>query len=126
MRVFPAEGAAVSDTPNAMQRTSSHRAYAAVSRPLIADVGRLETRGSRIPPLVLLEIGDRMNFTIESELEEDGRWLAEVPELPGVLSYGTTREEAMSHAHVLALRVIAERLEHGEASPQPIHMTIPA
>jgi predicted RNase H-like HicB family nuclease len=67
-----------------------------------------------------------MNFTIESELEEDGRWIAEVPQLPGVLAYGASREEAMSRAQVLALRVIAERLEHGEAAPQPIHMSIPA
>jgi predicted RNase H-like HicB family nuclease len=57
-----------------------------------------------------------MNFTIESELEEDGRWLAEVPQLPGVLAYGTTREEAMSHAQVLALRVIAERFEPNSSS----------
>jgi predicted RNase H-like HicB family nuclease len=71
-------------------------------------------------------MGDRMNYTIESELEEDGRWLAEVPELPGVLAYGSSREEATSRAQVLALRVIAERLEHGEASPQPIHISIPA
>jgi len=67
-----------------------------------------------------------MNFTIESELEDDGRWLAEVPQLPGVLAYGSTREEAMSRAQVLALRVIAERLEHGEASPQSIHMSVTA
>ena len=67
-----------------------------------------------------------MNYTIEAELEDDGRWLAEVPQLPGVLAYGTTREEAMSRAQVLALRVIAERLEHGEASPQPINISIPA
>lgn len=65
-----------------------------------------------------------MNFTIETEREEDGRWLAEVPELPGVLAYGTTRDEAMSRAQVLALRVIAERLEHNEAKPQPISIAI--
>jgi predicted RNase H-like HicB family nuclease len=53
-------------------------------------------------------------------LEDDRRWLAEVPQLPGVLVYGATRDEAMSRAQVLALRVIAERLEHGEASPEPI------
>ena len=52
-----------------------------------------------------------MNFTIEAELEEDGRWLAELPQLPGVLAYGATRDEVMSRAPVLALRVIAERLE---------------
>jgi predicted RNase H-like HicB family nuclease len=45
-----------------------------------------------------------MNYTIETELEDDRRWLAEVPRLPGVLAYGTTREEAMSRAQVLALR----------------------
>ncbi|MEI7970508.1 MAG: type II toxin-antitoxin system HicB family antitoxin [Betaproteobacteria bacterium] len=67
-----------------------------------------------------------MNFTIESEMEDDGRWVAEVPELPGVLAYGTGRNEAMSRAQVLALRVIAERLEHGEAGPQSIHMSVPA
>ena len=53
-----------------------------------------------------------MNFTIEHEREEDGRWLAEVPELPGVLAYGADAEEAMVKAEALALRVIAERLKH--------------
>ena len=61
-----------------------------------------------------------MQFTIEHEREEDGRWLAEVPELPGVLAYGATADEAMAKAEVLALRVVAERLEHNEAGPQPI------
>lgn len=61
-----------------------------------------------------------MKFTIEHEREEDGRWLAEVPELPGVLAYGATIDEAMAKAEVLALRVLAERLEHNEAGPQPI------
>ena len=65
-----------------------------------------------------------MNFTIETEQEDDGRWLAEVPELPGVLAYGATRDEATSRAQVLALRVIAERLEHNEAKPQPISIGI--
>lgn len=58
-----------------------------------------------------------MNFTIEQEQESDGRWLAEVPELPGVLAYGATSLEAMTKAEVLALRVIAERLEHSESRP---------
>lgn len=61
-----------------------------------------------------------MKFTIEHEREEDGRWLAEVPELPGVLAYGATADEAMAKAEVLALRVLAERLENNEAGPQPI------
>ncbi len=67
-----------------------------------------------------------MNFTIEHEREEDGRWLAEVPELPGVLAYGATADEAMAKAEVLALRVLAERLEHNETGPEPISIAIPA
>ncbi|MBI5237438.1 MAG: type II toxin-antitoxin system HicB family antitoxin [Deltaproteobacteria bacterium] len=50
-----------------------------------------------------------MKFTIESEQEEDGRWLAEVLELPGVMVYGQTRQEALAKAQALALRVVAER-----------------
>jgi len=65
-----------------------------------------------------------MKFTIEHEREEDGRWLAEVPELPGVLAYGATADEAMAKAEVLALRVLAERLEHDEAKPQSISIGI--
>jgi predicted RNase H-like HicB family nuclease len=67
-----------------------------------------------------------MNFTIECEAEEDGRWLAEVPELPGVLAYGQTPAEAMARVEVLALRVLADRLEHGEAKPQDIRISVPA
>ena len=54
-----------------------------------------------------------MNFDIECEREDDGRWLAEVPQLPGVLAYGETRDEAMARAQILALRVLAERLGLG-------------
>ena len=57
-----------------------------------------------------------MTFTVEYEKEEDGRWLAEVLELPGVLAYGTTSEEATAKAQALALRVLADRLEHGESA----------
>jgi len=67
-----------------------------------------------------------MNLTLEIEREEDGRWLAEVPQLPGVLAYGSTSDEAMSRAEVLALRVLAERIEHGEATPVPISLVLPA
>lgn len=66
-----------------------------------------------------------MNFTIVHEQEDDGRWLAEVPELPGVLAYGTNAQEAMSKAEALALRVIAERLEHGESRAIAINISIP-
>ena len=58
-----------------------------------------------------------MPFTIEVEQEQDGRWLADIPALPGVLVYGRTREEAIARAQVLALRVLADRLEHGEFVP---------
>jgi len=58
-----------------------------------------------------------MILTIEVEREEDGRWLAEVPEIPGVLAYGRTRQEAISRAQALSLRVLADRLEHGESVP---------
>ena len=58
-----------------------------------------------------------MPFTIEVEREDDGRWLTEIAELPGVLAYGQTREEAIARAQVLALRVLADRLEHGEPVP---------
>jgi predicted RNase H-like HicB family nuclease len=54
---------------------------------------------------------------VEVEQEEDGRWLAEVPELSGVLAYGSSRQEAIDRAEALALRVIADRLDHGEAVP---------
>jgi predicted RNase H-like HicB family nuclease len=57
---------------------------------------------------------------IETEREQDGRWLAEVPALPGVLSYGATDTEARSKATALALRVIAERVENGEALPHEL------
>ena len=57
-----------------------------------------------------------MNFTVQTEREEDGRWLAEVSELPGVLVYAESKDEAVSKAKALALRVVADRLEHGEAA----------
>jgi predicted RNase H-like HicB family nuclease len=58
-----------------------------------------------------------MSLTIEIDREEDGRWIAEVVEIPGALAYGQTREEAIAHVQSLAFRVIADRLEHGEAVP---------
>lgn len=53
-------------------------------------------------------------YRVETEQETDGRWIAEVTDLPGVLTYGATREEAIRRAQALSLRVIAERLERGE------------
>ena len=59
-----------------------------------------------------------MRLTVSIELEDDGRWIAEVPELPGVLVYGTTQDDAIAKAKVLSLRVLADRIEHGEAVPE--------
>lgn len=58
------------------------------------------------------------DFTVELELENDGRWIGEVVDLPGVLAYGTTREEAVARAKALAFRVLADRIEHGEDIPE--------
>jgi predicted RNase H-like HicB family nuclease len=66
-----------------------------------------------------------MKVTLVVEREADGRWIAEVPELPGVLVYGSTEAEAMARAEVLALRVLAERIEHAEAGPEPIQILLP-
>jgi predicted RNase H-like HicB family nuclease len=55
---------------------------------------------------------------VEVEREEDGRWLAEVPALSGALAYGRTRDEAVARVEALALRILAERLEHGEPTPE--------
>ena len=67
-----------------------------------------------------------MKLAIETEREEDGRWIAEVSELPGVLAYGATREEAMLKAEALALRVLAEQLEHGEHKAVALSISAPA
>jgi predicted RNase H-like HicB family nuclease len=55
---------------------------------------------------------------IDIEREDDGRWIAEVPDMPGVMVYGTTRQDASAKAEALALRVMADRLDHGEAVPE--------
>ena len=67
-----------------------------------------------------------MNFTIELEQETDGLWIAEVRELRGALVYGQTREEAIAKGQALALRVLAEQLEHSEASSDLVHVTFNA
>ena len=58
-----------------------------------------------------------MKYNIQFEQEHDGRWIAEVPDLPGVLAYGRTKDEALAKVEALALRVVAERIELGESSP---------
>ena len=67
-----------------------------------------------------------MKFRVDVEKENDGRWLAEVPELPGVLAYGQSASEAQAKVQALALRVVADRLEHGEAGPELIDISFNA
>jgi len=67
-----------------------------------------------------------VTFTIELEREDDGRWIAEVPDLSGVLCYGRDRNEAVARVQALALRVIAERLEHNEAPPELLNVSFKA
>ena len=65
-----------------------------------------------------------MKLTIEIDREEDGRWIGEVPELPGILAYGASQKEAVAKAEALALRVLAERLKHGEEKPIELYFAI--
>jgi predicted RNase H-like HicB family nuclease len=67
-----------------------------------------------------------MTFTVEYERENDGRWLAEVIELPGVLAYGQTSDEAIAKAQALALRVLADRLENGDNAPEFVTISFAA
>jgi predicted RNase H-like HicB family nuclease len=64
-----------------------------------------------------------MQLAVELEREADGRWIAEVIGLPGVVVYGTTRGAALAAAQALALRVVAEKLEHGEMPPKPVDVS---
>lgn len=67
-----------------------------------------------------------MHLTIETELETDGRWIGEVPEIPGALAYGATEAEAAARAEALALRILADRLDHGESKPVDVTIRVPA
>jgi predicted RNase H-like HicB family nuclease len=67
-----------------------------------------------------------MHLTVEVEREEDGRWIAEVPDLAGVLAYGASRDQAIARAEALALRVLADRLEHEEAGPDLVSVSFRA
>jgi len=67
-----------------------------------------------------------MNLQIELEREDDGRWIAEVLELPGVMTYGKDRGDAIAQVQALALRVLADRLEHGDAAPDLLSVTFKA
>lgn len=61
-----------------------------------------------------------MTLPIELEQEEDGRWFGVVEELPGVMAYGATRDQAATATRALALRVLADRIEHGEDLPESL------
>ncbi len=67
-----------------------------------------------------------MNLKIELEREDDSRWIAEVPNLPGVMTYGKDRDDAIARVQALALRVLADRLEHGEAAPSLLSVSFKA
>ena len=67
-----------------------------------------------------------MKLTIETDREDDGRWIAEVPKLPGVLAYGATQDEARAKTEALALRALAEQLEHGEAKAHALSIAVAA
>jgi predicted RNase H-like HicB family nuclease len=67
-----------------------------------------------------------MIFTVEFEREEDGRWLAEILELPGVMAYGKTSDQAIAKAQALALRALADRLEHAEGAPEFLSISFAA
>jgi predicted RNase H-like HicB family nuclease len=62
-------------------------------------------------------------FTVELEREEDGRWIAEIQAIPGALAYGATEGQALAAVEALALRVLADRLEHGETAPGPLEVS---
>jgi predicted RNase H-like HicB family nuclease len=59
-----------------------------------------------------------VKFTVEIEQETDGRWIAEIPQIPGAMAYGASRNEAVARVEALGLRVLAERIEQGESSPE--------
>ena len=67
-----------------------------------------------------------MHLTVETAREEDGRWIAEVRDLAGVLAYGETRDQAIARAEALALRVLADRLEQAEAGPDLVSVSFRA
>ncbi len=67
-----------------------------------------------------------LTLTIETDREEDGRWIAEAVEIPGAIVYGGTAEEAIVKVQALALRVLAERLEHGENTPDLVSLSYQA
>ncbi len=64
-----------------------------------------------------------LTLTIETDREEDGRWIAEVVEIPGAIVYGLNTEEAIANVQALALRILADRIEHGESGPELVSVS---
>ena len=83
---------------------------------MVREVGSAGERRSAVRTFVGVPYHKLMRCTLEVERETDGRWIVEIPELPGTLAYGTTQEEAIAKAKVLALRVLADQLENGETN----------
>ncbi len=83
---------------------------------LLAEVSHVQANGFEFS-LLFGDSWEVMTFGVEIEQEKDGRWIAEIPQIPGAMVYGQTREEAVSRVEALALRVLAERIEHGETPP---------
>jgi predicted RNase H-like HicB family nuclease len=70
----------------------------------------------------MVPVENRMSYRVEIEREDDGRWIAEVVALPGVLAYGSSPENALANAQAMALRVLADRIEHGEPPHGPLSL----
>ena len=81
---------------------------------------------SRTVNVAISYLESSMNFHIEIEREDDGRWIAEVPEIPGVLAYGVSAQEAQGKAEALAFRALAERIESGDNHAMPINIMLAA
>jgi len=102
------ESPACADDPGSAKGFAEARA-ATASTAVFCKRKRLKTSETRIRFSIM---------KIEIEKESDGRWVAEIPDLPGVMAYGDSRSEAVAKVETLALRVIADRLEHGETVPE--------
>lgn len=88
---------------------------------VIVNVGQQALPVTPLPPHA---VAMALRLTIDTELEDDGRWIAEIPELPGVMAYGTTRNDAVAKVEALALRVIAERETHRASAGGSLNLRV--
>jgi predicted RNase H-like HicB family nuclease len=122
---FVSERGQVVSEPSALPfRPVTHEAAGSI--PVARSNFRAPVLTRRLSTVALGRYITGVTFTIELEREEDGRWIAEVPALPGVLCYGQDRGEAVAGVQALALRDIAERLENREAPAEFINVTFQA